>query len=164
MGIPKSSILRGFAHVRPFQMGHNQAQEGRAGRQARQDFHPPDQGNHHGGQERRRRRKEPAPAHRRGRGQGREHAGRQHQARHPARHRRVAGRHLRRDHLRRLRSRRRGHPGRSLDRQPQPHRQRNPSRLLQERRQHGCSRIGRLHVPQEGRHRHRQSRRPRKTT
>ncbi len=34
------------SYVRPFEMGHNQAQEGRAGRQARQDLHPPDQGNH----------------------------------------------------------------------------------------------------------------------
>jgi len=37
--------------------------------------------------------------------------------------------------------------GRSLDRQSQSHGQRNPSRLLQERRQHGRCRIGRLHVP-----------------
>ena len=34
-------------------MGHNQAQEGRAGCQARQDFHPPDQGNCRRGQGRR---------------------------------------------------------------------------------------------------------------
>ena len=31
--------------------------------------------------------------------------------------------------------------------------------FLQERREPGCSRIGRLHVPQEGRHRHSQGRR-----
>jgi hypothetical protein len=35
-------------------MGHNQAQEGRAGRQARQDIHPHHQGNQHCGQGRRR--------------------------------------------------------------------------------------------------------------
>ena len=38
-------------------------------------------------------------------------------------------------------------------RQPQPHRQRNPPRLRQERRQHGRGRRRRLDVPQEGRHR-----------
>ncbi len=38
-------------------------------------------------------------------------------------------------------------------RQSQPHGQRNSPRLLQERREPGRSRIGRLHVSQEGRHR-----------
>ena len=37
--------------------------------------------------------------------QGGKHAGGQHQARHPARHRRAGGRQLRRDHLRGLRAR-----------------------------------------------------------
>ena len=51
----------------------------------------------------------PAAAQRHRRRQGREHARGQHQARHPARHRRAGGRQLRGDHLRGLRSRRRRH-------------------------------------------------------
>ena len=51
-------------------MGDNQAQKGRTGSQARQDLHPPDQGNHHGRQGRRRSGEEPAIAHRRVCGQG----------------------------------------------------------------------------------------------
>ena len=50
-----------------------------------------------------------------------------------------------------------GHPARYQYRQSQPHGQRNPPRLRQERRQHGRSRRGLLDVPQEGRHRHSQS-------
>src|ERR1700722_1793471 len=41
--------------VWPFKMGHNQAQEGRARRQARQDFYPSYQGNQHCREEWRRR-------------------------------------------------------------------------------------------------------------
>ena len=51
---------------------------------------------------------EPAPAHDHRRGQGQQHAAREHRARHPPRHRRGAGRLVRRDHLRGLRARRRG--------------------------------------------------------
>src|SRR5580692_2143650 len=43
------------SHVWPFKMGHNQAQEGRARRQARQDFYPSYQGNQHCREEWRRR-------------------------------------------------------------------------------------------------------------
>ena len=84
------------SYVWPFKMGHNQAQEGRAGRQAGQDFHAPDQGNQHRGQEWRRSGYQSAAARRHRGRQSREHAGGQHQARHPARHRRIARRNLRR--------------------------------------------------------------------
>ena len=77
---------------------------------------------------RRRRRSghEPAPAHDHRRGQGGQHARRQHQARHPARHRRAARRLVRGDHLRGLRPRRRGAHHRDADRQQEPHRRRDP--------------------------------------
>ena len=44
---------RGSVYVRPFKMGHHQAQEGRARRQAREDLHQADPGNHHRRPERR---------------------------------------------------------------------------------------------------------------
>src|ERR1700675_2547568 len=37
-----SSLDTRYPYVWPFKMGHNQAQEGRAGRKARQDIHPAD--------------------------------------------------------------------------------------------------------------------------
>jgi hypothetical protein len=93
-------ICTEVSHVRPFKMGHNQAQKGRARCQARQDIHPPDQGNLSRCQGRRRRsRRQPAPAQRHSRSQGREHAAGQHQARHPARYRRTRRRQLRRNFL-----------------------------------------------------------------
>ena len=42
----------------------------------------------------------------------------------------------------------------NLNRQSQPHRQRHPSHLRQEQRQHGASGLGGVYVPQEGRHHH----------
>ena len=44
------------------------------------------------------------------------------------------------------------------DRQPQPRGERDPPRLLEERRQPGRDRLGALHVPQEGPHRRREGR------
>ena len=78
---------------------------------------------------------EPAPAHDHRRGQVGQHAGRQHQARDPARHGRAARRRLRRDHLRGLRPRRRRGHHRDADRQQEPHRRRAPPHARQARRQ-----------------------------
>ena len=59
---------------------------------------------------------------------------------------------------------RRGGSARHQYRQPQPHRERNPPLLWQERRQHGRSRRGLLDVPQEGRHRDSEDARRKRTT
>ena len=91
---------------------------------------------------------EPAPAHDHRGSQVGQHAGRQHQARDPARHRRAARRQLRRDHLRGLRPRRRRDHDRGADRQQEPHRRRDAPHARQARRQPrrsrtaspGCSR------------------------
>ena len=58
--------------------------------------------------------------------------------------------HARRSRLRGLRLRRRGHPLRGPDRQPQPHRRRNPQNLRDFRRQAGRRRLRRLDVRQQG--------------
>ncbi len=68
----------------------------------------------------------------------------------------LARRDLRRNLVRGLRARRRrGDRGRH-DRQPQPHGERDPPRLLKERRQPGRNRLGAVHVLEEGRDRGRE--------
>src|SRR6185312_3747862 len=47
----KSKGLR-LSYVWPLKMGHNQAQKGRAGRQARQDLYAANKRNHHGREKR----------------------------------------------------------------------------------------------------------------
>ena len=162
----KGRFFRSFRlehrHVRPFQVAHDQAQEGRARRQARQAVHAPHQGNDRRGPQRRRRHQhEPAVAHRGHRGQGRQHAGREHQAGDSARHRRAARRHLRRDQLRGLRPRRRGRHHRDDDRQQEPHRRRDPPHAREVQRQPRRGELGRLDVLEEGLHGHREGRRRR---
>ena len=80
-----------------------------------------------------------------------QHAQGQHRAGHQARHRRAGRADLRGDHLRGLWPRRRGYPGRSADRQPQPHRRRDPQDLRALRRQDGQRRQRRLPVRAQGR-------------
>ena len=63
----------------------------------------------------------------------------------------IEGVDLRGDHLRRLRPRRRRHPGRRADRQPQPHQRRGPQDLRARRRQDGRARLRRLPVRAQGR-------------
>ena len=110
--------------------------KGAARRQARQDFHAPHQGTDRRGPHRRRRsRHEPAPAHDHRRRQGGQHAGRQHQARHPPRHRRRAGRVVRRSAVRGLRARRRRGHHRRAHRQQEPHGRRDPPHAREARRQ-----------------------------
>ena len=72
---------------------------------------------------------ESAPAHDHRRGQGEQHAAREHRARHPPRHRRRAGRLVRRDHVRGLRPRRRRAADPDADRQQEPHGRRDPPLL-----------------------------------
>ena len=134
--LPRQVFFLEFSHVRPFKMGVDQAQEGRPRREARQDFHAPHQGTHRRGPRRRRRpRHEPAPAHHHRRREGGEHARREHQARHPPRHGRGAGRVVRGSAVRRLRpGRRRGHHRRP-HRQQEPHGRRAASRARKARRQ-----------------------------
>ena len=91
----------------------------------------------------------PASAHRHPGRQGRLYALRQHQEGHHARHRRTGRRPDRRGHVRRLRPGRRRRPGQCRHRQPQPHGQRHPPRLLQERRKHGRAGQRRLDVRTE---------------
>ena len=112
------------------------------GRQAREKLHAHHQGNYDRRPQRRRSRRQSAAAHRHPGRQSRQHACRQHQEGHHARHRRAGRRPDRRSHVRRLRARRRGRAGQRGHRQPQPHGERDPPRLLQERRQHG--RAGRV--------------------
>ena len=124
------------SYVRPLEMGDHQAQEGRAGRQARQDLHPPDQGNHHGRRAAAATRTATRACARRSLAAKAENMPQDNIKRAIQRGTgELPGAQLRRDHLRRLRPRRRGDAGRDLDRQPQPHRQRNPPCLLEERRQ-----------------------------
>ena len=99
---------------------------------------------------------QPAPPHDHRRGQVGQHAGRQHQARDPARHRRAAGRVLRGDHLRGLRARRRGDHHRDADRQQEPHGRRDAAHPLEARRQPRGREQRRLDVRQEGLHRRRE--------
>ena len=106
-------------HGRPQQVGEHQAQEGRDRRQARQDLHAPDQGNHGGRAAGRRRPVDESAAAPRGRqGDGPEHAEGHDRARDQARRGRPRRRELRGDPLRRLRHQRRGGDRRLHDRQP----------------------------------------------
>ena len=83
-------------HGWPQQVGEHQAQEGRDRRQARQDLHPPDQGNHRRRAPGRRRPvDESAPAARRRQGVRQQHAQGHDRARGQARRRRARGRQLR---------------------------------------------------------------------
>ncbi len=59
----------------------------------------------------------------------------------------------RRSDVRGLRPRRRRRAGAGGHQQSQPHRQRNPAHVFEERRQHGRNRRRRLDVPSQGRHR-----------
>ena len=98
----------------------------------------------------------PAASHDHRRGEVRQHAGRQHQARHSARHGRAARRLVRGDHLRGLRPRRRRADHRDADRQQEPHGRRNAPPARQVRRQPRRREQRRLDVRQEGLHRRRQ--------
>ena len=105
-----SSVRRkGVPDVRPFQVGDDQAQEGRrrqGPRQALRQAHPPGRGRRPRG--RRRPRHEPDAADDVPEGPRRVGADGHHRAGHQARHRRARGRHLRADHLRGLRPQRGG--------------------------------------------------------
>ena len=148
-GIISSSISRERQRVNggPQQMGEHQAPEGGDGRQARQDLHPPHQGNHRRGAPGRRRLvDESAPAPRDRQGDGEQHAEGHDRARGQARRRRARGRQLRGNPLRGLRHQRRRGDRRLHDRQPHAHRRRRPACLLEVRRQSRHRRLGRVPV------------------
>ncbi len=105
---PIGPVGKGVPDVRPFQVGHDQAQEGRrrqGPRQALRQADPSGRGGRPRG--RRRPRHEPDAADDVPEGPRRVGAARHHRAGHQAGHRRARGRHLRADHLRGLRPPRR---------------------------------------------------------
>ena len=140
-------------HGRSLQMGADQAQEGRRGRQARPALHEARARDHRRRARRRRRPRRQRRARQRDReGQEPAHA----QGQHRARDRQGHGRRRRRGrdrggHLRGLRPRRRGDPGRVPDRQPQPHGGGDPPHVRPRRREPRRAGLGGVDVREEGR-------------